>query len=114
MRRIESDMLKCVYNYRAANLGNTRVYNDLNGGGKVTLFGNPIAYFDENLFVTLQDGGWRTVTTKSRTTKSRLNALLNNTGYRIRARDFEWRLCYFGEDRGPFVNDTTFYIGDIA
>ena len=109
MRRIESDMLSCVYNYRAANLGNTRVYNDFNGGGKITLFGNTIAYFDRSLFVTLKDGGWRTTTTKSR-----LNAVLNNTGYRIRARDFEWRLCYFGEDRGPFVNDTTFYIGDIA
>lgn len=101
MRLIEVNMLKCVRNSCAKTLGNTKVYD-----GSVTLFGNTIAYFDGDLFITLLDGGWRTATTKSR-----LNALLGGTGYRIAQTNFEWRLYYMGEDRGPFMNDTTFYIG---
>jgi hypothetical protein len=74
--------------------------------GAVTLFGNTIAYFNGDLFIILMDGGWRTATTKSR-----LNALLEGTGYRIAQTNFEWRLYYEGQDRGLFENGTTFYIG---
>ena len=106
MRKIESDMLKCVRNSRAATLDNTEVFIGTDCNGSVVLFGNTIAYFDDDLFITICDGGWRTATTKSR-----LNALLKGTGYRIAQTNFEWRLYYMGEDRGAFMNDTTFYIG---
>ena len=76
---------------------------------QVVLFGNTIAYFDGDLFITLLDGGRR-----SATTKSRLNALLNDTGYRIWQKAGVWRLYYYGQDRGLFENGMTFYIGDEA
>lgn len=106
MRQIESDMLKCIRNGYTRGLGNTKVIVSHWGWGQVTLFNNNIAYFDEHMIITLNDGGHRTATTKSR-----LNALLNDTGYRIWQKKGEWRLFYLGEDRGPFVNDTAFYIG---
>lgn len=101
MRQIEYDMVKCVRNASPRNLGNTKVTLD-----SVTLFGNTISRFDDALCITICDGGWRTATTKSR-----LNALLGGTGYRIAQTNFEWRLYYMGEDRGPFMNGTTFYLG---
>lgn len=106
MRQIEVNMLKCVRNSCAKTLGNTRVFITRGCDGAVTLFGNTIAHFDGDLFITICDGGWRTATTKSR-----LNALLNTTGYRILQRKDEWRLFYMGQDRGPFMNNMTFYIG---
>ena len=106
MRQIESNMLKCVRNACAKDLGNTEVFIGPGCGGAVTLFGNTIAYFDGDLFITVCDGGWR-----SATTKSRINALLNTTGYRVWQKKNEWRLFYYGQDRGPFMNYTTFYIG---
>ena len=107
MRLIEVNMLKCIRNSCAKTLGNTEVFIGPGCDGAVTLFGNTICYFDGDLFITLVDGGLR-----SATTKSRLNAMLNTTGYRISQTNFEWRLYYKGEDRGPFENGTTFYIGD--
>lgn len=106
MRKVEQTMLKCVYNFSPRTLGNTEVFVSPFGYGRVVLFGNTIAYFDDALVITLCDGGYR-----SATTKSRLNALLNDTGYRVWSRKGEWRLFYMGEDRGPFVNDTSFAIG---
>ena len=106
MRKIEQTLLKCVYNFRPRTLGNTEVFVSPFAYGSVVLFGNTIAYFDDALVITLCDGGYR-----SATTKSRLNALLNATGYRIWQRNGEWRLFYLGADRGTFVNGTSFYIG---
>lgn len=107
MRQIEVNMVKCVRNSCAKTLGNTEVFITRGCDGAVVLFGNTIAYFDGDLFITITDGGLRTATTKSR-----LNALIEGTGYRISQTNFEWRLYYKGEDRGPFENGTTFYIGD--
>jgi len=110
MRKVEQTMLKCVYGFNPRTLGNTEVFvSPFSCWGSVVLFGNTIAYFDDNLILTVLDGGFR-----SATTKSRLNALLNNTGYRVWSRKGEWRLFYKGEDRGPFENYTHFYIGDKA
>ena len=106
MKQIEYDMIKCVRNSCAKGLGNTKVFIGPGCDGSVVLFGNTIASFDGDLFVTICDGGWRTATTKSR-----LNALLNDTGYRIWQRKGEWRLYYYGQDRGLFENGMTFYIG---
>jgi len=107
MRKIEQTMLKCVFSFTARTLGNTKVFvSPFSCWGSVVLFGNTIAHWDDNLILTLIDGGHRTATTKSR-----LNALLNNTGYRVCSSKGEWRLSYRGQDRGPFENYTNFYIG---
>jgi hypothetical protein len=107
MRKVEINMVKAVRNRTARTLGNTEIFvSPFTGYGSVVLFGNTIAYFDDALVITLLDGGYR-----SATTKSRLNALLNNTGYRVWQRKGEWHLFYMGEDRGPFENYTNFYIG---
>lgn len=106
MRQIESTMLHSVRNYTPVSRDNTKVVITKDNCGSVTLFGNTICRFDGPI-ITLCDGGWRTATTKSR-----LNALLSGTKYRIAATAFEWRLTYGGQDRGIFKNNTTFYIGD--
>jgi hypothetical protein len=108
MRQVEKDMVKAIRNGTARTLGNTEVFVPSFAGdqGAVTLFGNVNAYFDYDLVITLRDGGYR-----SATTKSRLNALLNDTGYRIWQRKGEWHLFYYGQWRGQFENNTHFYIG---
>jgi|GWRWMinimDraft_6_1066014.scaffolds.fasta_scaffold02453_9 hypothetical protein len=109
MREVEKEMVEAVRNWTPRVLGNTEVCcAPFKGGyGCVMLFGNTIAYFDEGAeIITLRDGGYR-----SATTKSRLNALLNDTGYRIWQRKGEWHLYYYGQPRGLFENDSQFYIG---
>lgn len=98
-------MLVSIARQTSRNLGNTKVITR-GCDGIVKLFGNTIAVWDGDLVITIFDGGWRTATTKSR-----INALLHDTGYRICQRNYEWRLFYMGQDRGPFVNGTSFYIG---
>jgi hypothetical protein len=112
MRQVEINMVECVRNCCSRTLGNTEVFAfmaPLAGSGAVVLFGNTIAYFDELGVITLRDGGDRTATTKSR-----LNALLNDTGYRISQKKGQWRLFYHGKDRGLFENDTAFLTGSDA
>lgn len=106
MNSIESTMLGCVRASRSVTRDNTKVLITGGWGGSVTLWDNTIAIFD-GLIITLYDGDHRT-----KTTKSRLNALLSGTGYMICAVDFDWRLLYKGQDRGRFKNGTTFYIGE--
>lgn len=108
MNSIESTMLEYLLRCKPVTRDNTKVIITQAGCpyGYVTLFDNTIALFDGKI-VTLCDGGWRTATTKSR-----LNALLSGTGYRISATKGEWRLYYNHQDRGIFKNGTTFYIGE--
>jgi hypothetical protein len=100
-------MVNAIRNRTARTLGNTEVFvaSFAGGYGAVMLFGDIIAYFDDDLVITLRDGGYRNATTKSR-----LNGLLNDTGYRIRSRKGEWRLFYNGKDHGPFENGSKFYM----
>ena len=65
---------------------NTRV-ETIDGVSKVYLFGNLIAEIDDNAII-LRDGG-----RQSKTTKSRLNAILSEHGYSgesVFQKNFEW------------------------
>ena len=76
MRKIESQMIEAIKSETDWKSGNTKVVNFFNDGDKcvvssVFLHGNKIAEVTDN-DMTIFDGGWQTVTTKSR-----LNALIN-------------------------------------
>jgi len=67
----------------------------------VFLHGNHIASLDTaSNQLTIKDGGWQSVTTKSR-----LNAILEEfaSGCRVIQRDFEWFVSDFGTLK-PFVD----------
>ena len=69
MRKIEIQMNAAVQSGTDFRLANTSVSHD-NGVAVVRLHGNKIAEVGDD-FITLFDGGWQSVTTKSR-----LNALM--------------------------------------
>ena len=93
MRKIESQMNRAIRGQRNWTSGNTTVFTTDNGlESTVYLHGNHIATFDhvhQNLYIF--DGGWQ-----SNTTKSRLNALLDE----------------FVPSMRIFQNDWTWYISD--
>ena len=69
---------------------------------KVFLHGNHIATYDHvNKELTLFDGGWQTVTTKSR-----LNALCNEfaTGFSVFQKNWEW---FVGDFKNKTIKDFT-------
>jgi len=68
MRKIESQMIAAVQNNQDWKSGNTQVIT-IEGVSFIYLHGNQIATIDDDS-MTIFDGGWQTVTTKSR-----LNAL---------------------------------------
>ena len=96
MRKIEKDMNRAIRNrkehWQCANTLVESLYCSATDrvGGIVKLHGNKIAEVYANSIV-LFDGGWQTVTTKSR-----LNALLDEfaTGTGVIQRNFEWFLTY--------------------
>lgn len=72
MRKIESQMCAAVQSSSNWSLANTTVsFNEESGTSIVRLHGNKIAEIDDSS-MTIFDGGWQ-----STTTKSRLNALIN-------------------------------------
>ena len=72
MRKIESQMCAAVQSSSNWTSSNTTVhFNEESGTSIVRLHGNKIAEIDEDS-MTIFDGGWQTTTTKSR-----LNALIN-------------------------------------
>ena len=76
MRKIETQMIEAIKSETDWKSGNTKVVNFFNDGDKcvvssVFLHGNKIAEVTDN-DMTIFDGGWQ-----SNTTKSRLNALIN-------------------------------------
>ena len=73
MRKIETLMNDAITNGKDWQLDNTMVKTH-NGVSHVFLHGNKIAEVGDN-FIVLMDGGWQTVTTKSR-----LNAILRVHG----------------------------------
>lgn len=91
MRKIESEMNRAVRSRTKWSSGNTEVFINDNNCANVYLHGNLIAWVSEH-GVRLFDGGWRTTTTKSR-----LNALLDEFAYgtHVYQRDFTWYI----EDR---------------
>ena len=73
MRKIERQMNAAIRDSKDWKNGNTMVTNS-NGVSFVFLHGNLIAEVGDN-FIKLHDGGWQSVTTKSR-----LNAILREHG----------------------------------
>ena len=86
MRKIERQMNEAISAAKDWRLDNTEVINE-DGVSTVKLHGNKIAEIGED-WISLFDGGWRT-----KTTKSRLNAILNvhGSGFDgVFQKKFEW------------------------
>ena len=89
MRKIERQMNSAVRNRSNFSSSNTMVQSD-ETGSMIYLHGNHIATVKDNS-ILLFDGGWQ-----SNTTKSRLNALLDEFSYGMRVfqKQFEWFVGY--------------------
>ena len=96
MRKIETQMNAAIAKGIDWKSGNTSVhFNSEEGVAIVRLHGNKIAEIGEG-FITLFDGGWQSVTTKSR-----LNAILSENGLpgeRVFAKSFDW---FVQQEGGP-------------
>ena len=88
MRKIEQQMNNAISNNQNWQSGNTSVhFNEESGVSVVRLHGNKIAEVGDT-FIRLFDGGWQTVTTKSR-----LNAILaehGDAGDCVFQKNFDW------------------------
>lgn len=87
MRKIEQQMCDAIANNKPWRNGNTEVARGSDDVSYVFLHGNLIAEVDDTS-VTVYDGGWQTVTTKSR-----LNAICSRfciTGEGVCQRKGEW------------------------
>ena len=100
MRKIESEMIAAINNNQDWKSANTEVIHTCDNVNPpvshVYLHGNKIAEVGDD-FLKLFDGGWQ-----SKTTKSRLNALLSEFGYTcgtkqefIFQKQFEWFIQMF-------------------
>ena len=91
MRKIERQMIAAIQGNKDWKLKNTEVIT-ADGVSTVYLHGNKIAEVDDNS-LTLFDGGWQSVTTKSR-----LNALCDAfciAGEGVFQKDFAWYVRKF-------------------
>ena len=87
MRKIETQMNAAISNNSNWQSGNTSVLQRRRKHLHRCLHGNKIAEVGDN-FIRLFDGGWQTVTTKSR-----LNAILSEhgeSGDRVFAKNYDW------------------------
>ena len=91
-RIIEQKMNRAISNGRNFSSGNTTVIFS-EEKTEVLLHGNKIATIGDT-FIQIFDGGWQ-----SNTTKSRLNAILQEHGAGIFQKNFEW----FVNDKGKEV-----------
>ena len=93
-RKIEALMNAAILNRKDWKSANTRVeYEQGNCISRVYLHGNKIAEVGDN-FIRLFDGGWRSVTTKSR-----LNAILRGNGNGtegVYQRNHQWYISHDG------------------
>ena len=93
MRKLERQMNLAISNKADWAGSNTQVnYNDNTNCSTIYLHGHQIATFDHNLkAVKLSSCGYETVTTKSR-----LNAILDEVKYccKVFQRDFNWFIGY--------------------
>ena len=90
MRKIERQMNEAIRTGNNFSSSNTMVKQGWEGEADVYLHGNHIATVTDKA-LTLFDGGWQ-----SNTTKSRLNALLDEFSYGMRVfqKNFEWFVSY--------------------
>ena len=105
MRKIEAKMNKAMRHFLPFSSGNTTVvqnYRDMD----VFLHGNHIASLCKiSMDLRIFDGGWQ-----SNTTKSRLNALLEEfaDSYRVIQKDFTWYVVdSYDNSRVPFWSGMT-------
>ena len=93
MRKIEQQMNNAISNNLNWQSGNTAVaYNPETNESTVFLHGNKIAVVGDD-FVQIFDGGWQSVTTKSR-----LNAILSEHGIKgecVFQKNFKWYVDKF-------------------
>ena len=105
MRKIESQMCAAIHNNQDWKSGSTQVIT-IEGVSFIYLHGNQIASVDEDS-MTIYDGGYQSVTTKSR-----LNALCSEfciTGEGVFQKNFAWYVRKFvGAINGQskFVTET--------
>ena len=105
MRKIEENMVVAIKRNKNWSSGNTTVRTDDNNESRVFLHGNHIATVTDK-DVILFDGGWQSVTTKSR-----LNALCDKfcmTGEGVFQKNYKWYVRKFvGKINGEsmFKND---------
>jgi hypothetical protein len=100
MRKIESQMNAAITAGKDWKSANTMV-TTVNGVSHVFLHGNKIAEVGDN-FIVLMDGGWQSVTTKSR-----LNAILSEHGIpgeRVFQQSFEWKVRMADGTAIPFFS----------
>jgi len=89
MRKIERQMIDAVKSNANWQSSNTSVsYNEENDVSIVRLHGNKIAEIGDN-FVQIFDGGWQTVTTKSRLNVI-INEFCNALTDGVFQKDFNW------------------------
>jgi len=93
MRKIEQQMNRAIVNKNDWSNSNTKVdYNSNTNCSTIVLHRTAIAVYDHNLkAVKLNSGGWHSVTTKSR-----LNAILQEVKYgaSVFQKNFNWFLSY--------------------
>lgn len=79
-------------------------------GGVVWLHQTAIVEVDDNMNITLNSGGWRTATTKTR-----MNQVANewNLGFQVFQHDFNWFLLVNGKER-LFRDNMTFNVANEA
>ena len=93
MRKIEQQMNRAIVNKNDWSNSNTKVdYNSNTNCSTIVLHRTAIAVYDHNTkAVKLNTGGWH-----SNTTKSRLNAILQEliVGARVYQKNWNWFLSY--------------------
>lgn len=95
MRKIETQMCQAVHSSKNWQSANTSVsFNEEDNLSVVRLHGNKIAEVGDD-FVTVFDGGWQ-----SNTTKSRLNALINEFCNAVTDGVFQKNYQWFVKDSG--------------
>ena len=108
MRKIEKQMCAAVQSNIDWKSGNTSVHFDPETGVSVVrLHGNKIAEVSDN-DMTIFDGGWQSVTTKSR-----LNALCDYfciSGEGVFQKDFQWFVRLFDK---TITGENTFKVIDF-
>ena len=99
-----NNAIRAKKNFAGSNT-TVRTECDINGEqSKVFLHGNHIATYDHvNKELALFDGGWQSVTTKSR-----LNALCDEfaTGFGVFQKNWEWFISDFQNVKKEFVSNT--------
>ena len=106
MRKIETEMNNAVKNKIAWSKANTSTtFDNTIENWFVYLHGNHIATYNYDLKeLSLYDGGWQSVTTKSR-----LNALLFEfaTGFSVFQKNWDWYVSDFQNNIKDFYNGLT-------